>query len=382
VTRPVRVLHVVGAMNRGGTETWLLHVLRNIDRESFQFDFLVHTEEKCAYDEELERLGARVIRIGNAGNPAIYCRKLFSVLCENGPYDVIHSHVHYLSGLVTLVARIAKVPARLAHGHCDTRSTHSAQPIGRKAYRFLSRCLLNRFATTKLAVSEQAGADLFGEGAHPPFRLLSPAVDLGQFCCTQDGYAARAAMGVAPTEFVIGSVGRLISVKNHVFLIELLPALIRQRRNATLLIAGEGPFKNAITDLAVALGVESYVRLIGPCNDVPRFLSAVDVFVMPSLSEGFGLAAVEAQAAGVPTILSDRIPRHVDLGAGIVRFLSLESDIDSWVEAINDPPSVSHSKRRFISDCVHSGPLSLAWNVSVMKDLYTRRASAAGLLAC
>ncbi len=368
MTEPVRVLHVVGEMNRGGTETWLLHVLRNIDREKFRFDFLVHTEATCAYDDELQGLGARVIRVRSSGNPVAYSLELLAILREYGPYDVVHSHVHYFSGLVMLVARLANVPIRLSHGHCDTRFEHRDQPIGRKAYRHLSRYLLNRFATDKLAVSEQAAADLFGEGADA-YKILSPTVDLSRFGSIQDRLAARTAIGVESDEFVIGNVGRLIPVKNQVFLVKLLAEVIRNRTNAALLIAGEGPLRDALTDMAVALGLENRVRLIGPCDDIPRFLAALDVFVMPSLSEGFGLAAVEAQAAGIPTILSDRIPRHVDLGAGMTRFLSLDVGLQPWVETICHFVSAEHRECRAEFE-VKNEAFSLSKNLAALMAEY------------
>ncbi|MEM7714292.1 MAG: hypothetical protein AAF349_12085, partial [Cyanobacteria bacterium P01_A01_bin.68] len=98
--RQIRILHVVGGMVRAGTETWLMHILRNIDRDAFQMDFLVHTNEECDYDAEIRALGSKVIPCLDTSEPWTYARNFSQILSENEPYDIVHSHVHHFSGFV------------------------------------------------------------------------------------------------------------------------------------------------------------------------------------------------------------------------------------------------------------------------------------------
>src|SRR5208337_2567617 len=138
----IRVLHVVGGMNRAGTETWLMHLLRNIDREQYRMDFLVHTAQRFEYGEEIEALGSRIIPCLHPLKPWSYARNFMRILTEHGPYHVVHSHVHNFSGLPLYLARLAGVPVRIAHSHNDTsRSDGGARPARLAYLRLTSRLI-------------------------------------------------------------------------------------------------------------------------------------------------------------------------------------------------------------------------------------------------
>ena len=119
---PIRVLHVVGAMNRGGVETWLMHLVRRYQGTRVRTDILVHTDEPAAYDAELLEHGCRILRCPLVRRPIRYGHAVKRLLREHGPYDVVHSHVHHFSGYVLRLARKAGVPVRIAHSHNDTRA--------------------------------------------------------------------------------------------------------------------------------------------------------------------------------------------------------------------------------------------------------------------
>src|SRR5712692_2020590 len=121
-SRPLRVLHVVGAMRPGGVETWLLHLSRYADRSKLAMDFLAHTDKPAAYDAELLALGARIIPCFPSVRPLRYAKQMWRALRVHGPYDVVHSHVHQFSGWALSIAALARVPVRIAHSHLDTRS--------------------------------------------------------------------------------------------------------------------------------------------------------------------------------------------------------------------------------------------------------------------
>src|SRR6266852_1767137 len=155
----MRILHVVGKMDRGGAETWLVQVLRHIDRSKYQFDFLTHTEEPGAYDDEVRALGSRIIPCLSPSNPIKYARNFLRVLKEYGPYDCVHSHNHHFSGYVMELSAVGRVPLRIAHSH----TAHQERNVSlmRKTYLRSMEALVRGFSTNGIAVSGEAGDSLF-----------------------------------------------------------------------------------------------------------------------------------------------------------------------------------------------------------------------------
>ena len=301
---PKRILHVVGGMNRGGIETWLMHVLRNIDRSRFQNDFLVHTEQRCAYDDELLSLGSRLLPCPFAHQPLAYASHFRSLVAENGPYDVVHSHVHYFNGFVLRLAKAAGVPQRIAHSHNDPGFAEAHRGILRRGYTFLGSRWIQHYATRGAAASRRAAASLFGENwqRNSRWRTLSYAIDLTPFERRIDRAEVCGELGVPPDAFLIGHAGRFVPQKNHPLVLQIARSLITGNRPDThLVLLGDGPLRPEIERQATELGIGHAVHFLGVRADVPRImLGAMDLFLFPSHFEGLGLVAVEAQAAGLP----------------------------------------------------------------------------------
>jgi glycosyltransferase involved in cell wall biosynthesis len=337
VTRPIRILHVLGGMNRAGTETWLMHVLRNIDRDRYRMDFLVHTPGRGDYDDEIESLGSRVLLCASPSNPVAYAYDFLRILRQEGPYDAVHSHIHHSSGLVLRLAHSAGVRTRIAHSHSDTSSLDAKSSLYRRVYVWTGRRWINRHASSKIAASNRAAACLFGRDwlSDPSTSVLHCGLGFDRFAAPVDCGLVRRELGFAPDDFVMGHVGRFEPVKNHDLLLRILDEMLLRRPESRLLLIGEGPLERKIQERAQSLGIAERVQFTGPRSDVARLmLGAMDVFVMPSLYEGLGLAAVEAQAAGLPTILSDQIPAEVDIVPGLLRFASINDTPAQWASAI------------------------------------------------
>ncbi len=160
--RSIRILHVVSGMNRGGIETWLMHILRHIDRDHFQIDFLVHTTQPCAYDNEIRALGSKIIPCLHPSQPWLYAHNFKRILREYGSYDIVHSHVHHFSGYVLRLAQQAGVPTRIAHSHNDTSSLQAKAGLYRQLYLALMKRYIARYATAGLGASHKAVVALFG----------------------------------------------------------------------------------------------------------------------------------------------------------------------------------------------------------------------------
>jgi glycosyltransferase involved in cell wall biosynthesis len=335
--RPIRILHVVGGMNRGGTETWLMNILRNIDRDRFRMDFLVHTTQPCAYDDEIRDLGSQIIPCLYPSKPGLYARNFKRILHEHGPYDTVHSHVHHFSGYVLRLAQQADVPVRIAHSHLDTSQLDAKAGLLRRGYLKLMKRWIARHATIGLAASRKAGVALFGSNwdTDPSRQILYCSIDLTPFQKFVDPVSVRTELGIPPDAFVIGHVGRFDEQKNHLFLVEIAAEVAKQEPKMRLLLVGDGPLRSEIEQKVVRLDLATRTVFAGVRPDVPRLmLSAMDVFLFPSLYEGLGLVLIEAQAAGLPCIFSDLVPEEADLVKSLIRRFSLSEPPSVWADAI------------------------------------------------
>lgn len=330
----VKVLQIVGGLRRAGVETWLLHVARRTDRSAIAMDFVVHGDEKGDYEEELRDLGFGIIRTPMPRPGAAYLRSLSAILAR-GRYDVVHSHLQHFSGITTLLASRYKVPTRIVHSHLDIQPGLTS---GRKAiYAWAMQRVIRRLATHRIAASEQAAVALFGADwrEQPNTAVLSYGIDLGPFLDPTDA-GLRASLGLRPEGVVIGHIGRFVEQKNHELLLAIAAEVMDRNPGAQLLLVGEGPLRPQIEQACISLGIRDRTIFAGSRRDVPELLkAAVDVFVFPSRYEGLGLAAVEAQAAGVPCVIADVVPPEVEVLPELVHWQSLHDPPSAWAATVD-----------------------------------------------
>ena len=253
---PIRILQVVGGLDPGGTETWLLHVLRHIDRSRFKMDFLVHTYGAGRVCRRSRRAGCRVIPCLGVAQPWRYARNLHRIFHQYGPWDVVHSHVNHFSGFVLRQAAQAGVPLRIAHSHSDNTLGEAGAGFMRRRYLALMKQWLARFATVRLAVSHLAGQTLFDpfDASGESWQTLYAAIDLAPFRSPADPRAARAAVGLPGDAFVLGHVGRF-AAENHAFLVQVAAEVARREPRTHLLLIGDGPLRPAIMQQVADAGL-------------------------------------------------------------------------------------------------------------------------------
>lgn len=329
---PLRVLHVLGGMNLGGAESVVMNVYRTVDRSRIQFDFLVHTAGRCHFDSEIEALGGRIFRLPHPRTSGLrsFRKGLRSVLREAGPYGAIHSHIHFFSGVVLQEAMRCGVPVRVAHSH--TTGGGNDTPLLRRIYMAAMRKRILESATHLLGCSVQANLALYGR--EPALsggraRLFPNAFRLEDFGPSRDQEADT----TGDEGPLFGHIGRFVPEKRQMFLLGVLHKLLAKEPSARLLMVGDGPERQAVERKATFLGLEPRLILAGARSDVPAQLRRMDVFLFPSEVEGLGLAVVEAQAAGIPCIVSDAVPAEADLGIGLVQFLPNGAGEEEWAEA-------------------------------------------------
>ena len=342
----MRILHVVGKLDRGGVETWLVQVLRHIDRQKYQMDFLVHTTDPGAYDKEVRALGSRIIPCLGPSNPLQYAFNFRRVLRDHGPYDVVHSHVHHYSGYVLMLAATAGVKVRIAHSHNDTRSAESSGGAARKAYLRAMRTMIRAFATRGLAVSAEAGCDLFApqwRDRTDKWQLQYLGIDLSRFEIEVNAEEVRRSLGIPPDALVVGHVGRFFEQKNHAFLVEIAREVVRMEPRSCFLLVGDGPLRAAIEEKVRNYGLARHFVFTGSRSDVSTLMKgAMDVFLFPSLYEGLPITLLEAQAAGLRCLISNVISTEADAVPGLIKRASLDQTPTQWASRLLELLSEQH----------------------------------------
>lgn len=328
---PVRVLHVFGRLDRGGAETMVMNLYREIDRTKVQFDFVVCTQDTGAYEEEIRQLGGRVFRVPRFGpaSALAFCRAFEGLFTAHPELMIVHGH---LRSTATLYLGIAKRHGRLTIAH--SHSTSSGRGIAAAVKNVLQRGIRHK-ADYLLACSDSAGRWLFGAGApaRENYRVLPNAVDTKSFTY-DNAIRQRVRRELNLTEsFVVGHIGSFLPVKNHEFLLRVFEALHLRQDKARLLVVGDGPLRADIETRIRERGLSDSVILAGTRRDIPALLMAMDVFVLPSFWEGLPVTAIEAQATGVRCVFSDSITKEAAITA-LCTFLSLEAGVATWAETI------------------------------------------------
>ena len=334
--RGIRVLHVIHELKPGGIENWLLNLLREIDHEKIQMDFLVHTTQPQAYDKEILNLGSQIIPCPWPKQPLRYAKELKRILQEYGPYDIIHSHIHHYSGWVLRTAQKCGIPIRVAHSHSNLSTIQRASPIPRKMYYAYTEHLVKKHATLGLAASEKAAESLFGSKwkQDPRWRVLHCGIDLQPFYQSYNREAIRSQLNIPPDALVVGHVGRFATQKNHEFLINIVSEVAKKHTIQCMLI-GEGVLQETIRNRVAREGLTKNILFLGLRDDVPRLMmAAMDIFVFPSRWEGLGLVLAEAQAAGLPCIISDAVPIEADVIPELISRLPLSVSAHDWAEKV------------------------------------------------
>lgn len=310
-------------MGRGGIETMLMNHYRHIDRTKVQFDFLVHRDFRADFDDEIEALGGRIYRIPPMNPTSRTYRKALQTFFQEHPYRVVHCHLNYMSGVVLAAAKKAGVLVRIAHAH-----TASMNPGWKQYARKLCKYWIPYTATHLFACSTQAGNSVFGKH---DFRIMPNAINAEKFCFSEKTrQSMRAELGLEHC-FTIMHVGRFVYPKNHTFLLDAFVHILGADPTAQLVLAGDGELRAEIEEKISRLPAGT-VKLLGTRTDISELLQAADVFAFPSRFEGMPVTMIEAQAAGLPCVMSDTITDEC-IVTDLVTALPI-TDPQIWAEEI------------------------------------------------
>ncbi len=366
--KQIKVLHVVGAMNRAGTETMLMNLYRNVEPEKFHFDFVSYDPCEADYDQEIEHLHGRIIKLTKTNS----VRQLYRAIKQYGPYDAVHAHTLFHCGIACLAAFLAGVKIRISHAH-TTLDTH--QSVLGRLYMTVMRFFILAFSTSLLACSNEAGRYLFGHHGlmKQKYAYFPNAIDYTRFLVSRDEDVNKfkSVQGLDSRSIVIGHIGTFKESKNHTFLLKVMKCLVDKGLDMKLVLAGDGELKDEMQAEAKRLGLMEYVKFIGIREDIPTILHSMDVFVFPSIYEGLGLVLLEAQASGIPCIVSEAIQPEADLGLGLMEMVSLDDGADIWAEKLMQMVGKRESNLNKITEAFERSGYSIRTGITMLKDQYS-----------
>jgi glycosyltransferase involved in cell wall biosynthesis len=350
-------------LNRGGAETNVMNYYRKLDKTKFQFDFVVHREEKGAYEDEIIALGGKIFRFQNIHPLKLnnYKKAITQFFCEN-QYQIIHGQCSELGYFFYKEAHRNKVPIIIAHGHNATPRLDMKSP-----FRWFWKKRMMQYVNTYFTCGDEASVWLFGKKLAPKAFTMTNAIDSTLFAFDNEkSNQLRKDLNADKSKNFI-HVGRFNAQKNHEFLIAVFNQLLKKDTNQKLFLVGEGELKPQIEDKVKKLGIAENVVFLGSRSDVNSLLQAMDIFLFPSLFEGLPVSLVEAQASGIRCVISDGIPREAIIINQNVEVISLKETAIQWANKIH---SFNEFNKKEVSQVIIEKGYDINTNVKILEEKY------------
>lgn len=325
-----KILVNTGRLTTGGLENMVVSFAENTIN-NYEYYFIVHNDSSVDYKERLRKINGKIIRV-NSKNIYRYIGDIKKVIKQYGPFDIVHSHTLFFSGIILAMAKFYKIPIRIAHSHntCAGIQENIKNKIVHKILGSLIKINGNVFC----ACGEKAGQYLYGKKFwNERGTLIENGIDTKQFIFSMEKRAKiRRELAMNEKDIIIGQVGRIALVKNLNFTIKVFQKLIKNNKNIKLLIIGDGPLRISMEEKVNKMGLGNQVLFLGNVDNMNEIYSALDILVLPSLYEGFPVVLVEAQTNGLKCLISDKISKEVIL-TDLIKMEELIEEL--WVKDIN-----------------------------------------------
>lgn len=332
-TKTKRLLCLLSGMNAGGAETFLMKIYRNLDRTRYQIDFCINEKGKCFYEDEIISMGGKIYRIPSKSENVKEFKRQLGEIVRNEKYERVMRITSNAMGFMDL-----KIAKKAGAKVCCARSSNASDggSLKSKLVHIAGRALYQKYVDVAIAPSDLAAAYTFGKKKYESgqVNILHNAVDLGIFKYDpEQRERLREEFGIAEDKIVLGHVGRFEAQKNHTFLADIFKSIHDRNDKTVLLLVGDGSLRPTFEEKIKALGLTDSVVFAGIRTDVPKILSAMDAFVFPSFYEGMPNTVIEAQATGLPCIISDTITKEANI-TGLVDYVPLGDSADAWAERV------------------------------------------------
>lgn len=354
----INVLIATSALGDGGITSMLKKYVTYIDKENFQIDFLVYDGTSRDNQTFFEENGSHIYSVSDPKKHYFKSRAQITQILKEGKYEILHSCNFYNSGYLMKFAKDAGIKGRLVHSHAAMAYLH--HPIYRMYEKWMHRWI-SRYSNCKVACSKKAGDYLFQKD---PYILLPNAVVSKEFEYDEKlREEIRRKYHIQEDIFLIGTVAMLSEIKNQIFLLDVLQQLPQKYQ---LMFVGDGDYADTIRKAIKERHLEERVVITGWQKQLQAYYSALDCFVLPSLSEGFPVSSLEAQASGLPTLVSDKVTDEID-ATDLVEHLPIEkTDVDVWCQRIKQLNSTKRENK--LSGTV----FEMKENIKELEKIYTK----------
>lgn len=360
-----RILQVNTTLNIGGIESFLLNIYKGIDKRKYEFIFLCYKKEKFDFEEEITKLGGKIIRISNPKEVSIlrHLREIIDVI-KREKIDIVHCHTYFDSGIVLLAARLTKVKIRIVHSH-TTEGLNKVNLFRRIKWQ-IARSLIKHNSTMNIACSNDAGIALFNSNN---FKIVPNGINVKKFQYNSEKRRELREKYNINDDIVIGHVGRLDPAKNHEFMIKVLDKIVETNPEYKLMLIGDGVLMEDIKKLVSKYSLNENVIFVGSTSKVNDYYNAFDCFFFPSLYEGLGISLIEAQTNGLTCIVSNNVPHESKLTKSVI-FKDLTDDVNSWADTI-----ISCYKKRKLNNfqTISNTKYNLTNTVKQLEELYSKK---------
>jgi len=329
----IRILQVFYGMNCGGAENMIMNIYRNIDREKVQFDFLVHTTKKCYFDDEIEKLGGRIFCIPrfNLVNVVQYKKAIDDFFKKHkGEFSVVHGHIGSSACIYLDVAKKYNI-VTISHAHNANFSMLSLKNVIYRTLNLKTRIVADHF----FACSYIAGVCRYGKKIvkQSNFKIIKNAIQLDKYTYSIEKHKKVSEEFGFNNKFVIGHIGRFDKNKNQTFVVKIFSEILKTKPNSVLMLVGDGKMRSKVEKLVDKLDIASNVIMTGVRSDVNELLQGMDCFVFPSISEGLGIVAIEAECFGIPCFINESLPQELYINDNVYG-ISLKRSPKEWAEII------------------------------------------------
>lgn len=328
----MRILQIFGVLGIGGAETMVMNIYRTIDYDAFQFDFVVHGEEKGFFEQEIEKLGGRIYRCPKYSIKSVmkYRKWWVDFFMEHAEYRVLHSHIRSTASIYIPIAKKNGIKC-IIHSH-STSNGRGVKALIKEILQYSLRYQADCF----LACSQTAGEWLFGKRicSGERFFVFNNAIDSKSFVFNKDDRDdIRHEFDISVETFVLGFLARITEPKNPLFAIDVFAELHKIIPSSVILFVGDGELMDDVCQRVDKLKISNSVILTGARTDASRLLSAMDCYILPSIWEGFGVSLLEAQTSGLQCICSENIPPNA-IVTDLVKIMPLSVGAETWAKKI------------------------------------------------
>lgn len=384
--KPIKVLHYIKHLGSGGGEAFLYNIYQNIDRSRVQFDFLVNTSKQELLDDKITALGGRKVILLNEEPKSTFLKIVCVVnnlyrLLKKEEYKIIHIHCSNGQGLLyAWIAKVAGVPVRITHIHNVT--VEGKAVVLKKMFHDLCKLLFMNAPTDYFACSRAAAKWLYSDKIidKKQYVVINNGIDPEKFRFDEmirKKIRGEFNFGRGRSDIVSGeqkkkillNIGRMEEQKNQIFLLDIFDHICNLNDDYRLVLIGRGSLEKAIKKHMQELDLADKMTFIKYTDHVEEYMWASDLFLLPSNSEGLGIVAIEAQAAGLRTIVSDRVPREAFI-TDLISATPLDASVKEWAENVIKADLPSNDKRKRYPDVVKGRGFEIAGVASQLQNFY------------